>query len=234
VPAGRVQISTEALWRWLARAAWFLPPIMIIALAVPRLASGAAGEAAFPVPIYIVMNYPLPQKTYANAARILGATNSYDGDQTISEAEAAADSGVAPSQTIQLVRGGLMHAPVNARGWTLLADAYLAEKNVRAGAQALSLALTLGPFDYWVAGRRARACAALWNVLGAIDRDACENQARLLWDASDLRPQLIPLVQTQEGVQLLTRAVDNDPQQVRDINRFLSGVRREQESAVSP
>jgi hypothetical protein len=234
VPAGRVQISTDVLWRWLARIGWLLPPIAIIALAIPRLTSGAAAEAAFPVPIYMVMNYPMPQSTYARAAQILGRTNSYDGDQTISEAEAAADSGAATNETIALVRRGLMHAPVNARGWTLLADAYLAKKDQRASAQALSLALTLGPFDYWIAGRRAQACGALWNILSSGDQDACEKQARLLWDAPELRPQIVSLVQTRGGSQLLARAIGNDSQQIRDINRFLSAARREQESGTAP
>jgi len=234
VSARRVPISTEILWRWLARAAWFVPPVVIVALAVPRLVSGVAADAAFPVPIYMVMNYPLPQRTYANATRILERTDWRDGDQTIAAAEAAADSGSAPNRTIMLVRRGLAHAPVSARGWILLAEAFSAEKNEGAAARALSPALTLGPFDYWIAGRRARACAALWNVLGASDRDACGSQARLLWDNPILRPQIVRLLQTREGAQFLLRAIDNDPQQIRDINRFLSGARRNQESAALP
>jgi hypothetical protein len=218
----------------LARAAWFVPPVLVVALAIPRLMSGAAAEAAFPVPIYMVMNYPLPQKAYANAAHILERTDPNDGDQTIAAAEAASDSEATPDRTIALVRKGLMHAPVSARGWTLLAEDSLATKNEKAGAQDLSLALILGPFDYWVAGRRARACAILWSTLNASDRLACENQTRLLWEVPALRPQILPLVQTQSGGQLFIRAIDNDPQNIRDINRFLSNARREQESAVSP
>jgi hypothetical protein len=55
-----------------------------------------------------------------------------------------------------------------------------------------------------------------------------------LWDNPILRPQIVRLLQTREGAQFLLRAIDNDPQQIRDINRFLSGARRNQESAALP
>jgi hypothetical protein len=96
------------------------------------------------------------------------------------------------------------------------------------------VALTLGPYDYWIAGRRARAAAGLWNVLPPDDQSAAERQARLLWDVPLLRPEIPALLRTADGAHLLAQAMGNDPQNVREINRWLSDELRTWQRAAQP
>ena len=227
-------LPTLNVKRWLARVIWLLLPAILIALTIPRLKSGLSENSAFPVPTYMIMNVALPRQSYAQAAEILAHSDPNDGGVRIAAAEAAANAGSLPTRVVDLVRQGLEHSPVSARGWTLLAEQELRENNSRHGAQALSMALVLGPYDYWIAGRRARAGAALWNDLSPDDQRAVENQARLLWETPGLRTNLLTLLRVKNGPYVLTRAMGNDSQKIRTLNRWISQAEREQNAGTSP
>jgi tetratricopeptide (TPR) repeat protein len=206
--------------------------LAIIIAVVPRFVSGLNIEAAYPVSVYVVMNYPVSQKRYAQAARFLAAADPNDGNSLITAAEASADGGTDRALVIKLVRQGLVHEPTSARGWTLLAEELTAAGDRRVAAKALSLALTLGPYDYWIAERRARLAATLFDELQPEDQRAAETQARLLWETDSLRPAIPTLVQSQQGARLMTRALQDEPDQVRLLNRWLATLRRSQQQAI--
>ncbi len=215
--------------RWLAWLFWSAPAILIVLLVWPRFYTARATEAAFPVPTYMIMNYPLPKSAYAAAAQLLLSADPADGDAKIAAAEATRNAGDSPARVISLVRQGLSHAPASGRGWTLLAEEDFSSKNPTRAANALSLALTLGPYDYWIAGRRAGDAAVLWNFLSVDDRRQAERQARLLWDEPVLRRGAVAFVLTQGGAALMARALANEPAEIRALNRRVSQAgRREQ------
>jgi hypothetical protein len=206
---------------WTLRIGLLLPAVLVVAAAVPRLVSGLALESAFPVPAYIVKNVTLPRKSYAAAAAVLAHADSRDGETQILRAEAAHMGGVPDGQVIPIVENGLRHDPASARGWTLLSELLLPTDRARAG-KMLTTALELGPYDFFLAGRRARDGARLWDAMPQDGQSLVLRQARLLWTETQLRDQLIPLLDTPGGAVLMTRALDNDPSQIRDLNRWVA------------
>jgi len=210
---------------WLARLGWLVGPLALAFLAIPRLTSGIATDAAFPVPIYIAMNVPLPASAYRQAADILAQANPNDGDAVIARAEAMSRSGSAPGDVIAVVQLGLSDAPASARGWTLLAEQEGKVAHGRAAAP-LALALSLGPYDYWLAGRRAGDAVTLWDALDADGKSAALGQLRLLWDEPSLRQQIVPILALKGGPRLMTRALASETEEIRALNRWLNAQRR--------
>lgn len=210
---------------WFARLGWFIVPIALAYLALPRLTSGMATDSAFPVPTYIAMNYPLPSSAYREAAGILAGADPNDSEAMIARAEAMSRSGAAPSDVIAVLTLGLSDAPASARGWTLLAEQEGKMAHDRA-ATPLALALSLGSYDYWLAGRRAGDAVILWDALDPADKSAALNQLRLLWDEPLLRSEIMPLLTLQGGPALMTRALAGSPDDVRALNRWISESRR--------
>ena len=205
--------------RWIGNGLLILPAAVIIGIALPQFVSDWTTDQAFPVPAYVAINYQLPHETYERAAALLATTDRRDGNARIVLAEVAASAGYSPTQVIPILRAGVESLPASARGWTLLAQEYLVSGDRKLAARALSLALILGPYDYWVAGRRARLAATLWNELSPDDQKASLAQAALLWEIKSLRGEIPGLIQTPGGVALLTRALT--PEDVRALNRWM-------------
>lgn len=206
---------------WALRFALLLPAVFVTALAVPRMISGLALEAAFPVPAYIAKNVILPRKTYAAAANALSHASLADGETQIFRAEAAHFAGEPDARVAAIVENGLSHDPASARGWTLLCEV-LRKTDRKRSAKALAIALELAPYDYFLAGRRARDGALVWDVLAQDDRAFLLRQAKLLWTEQQLHGEIIPLLDAPGGAVLMTTALKDDPDQIRKLNQWVT------------
>ncbi len=204
----------------------------VLVIAILRMQTGLAVDQAFPVPIYMIMNVPVPHQAYVQAANVLQNTGPMDGEAMIAAAEASARAGVTYSKIIPLVQLGLQKAPASARGWTLLSEEYLAEGKKYEAVRSVSTALLLSPFDYWIAGRRARVSAALFDDLDSDTRASAERQAELLWETPALRHEISAFLRAPGGGRLMAAAVGSDRQTVRALNRWLADEHRKEEGAA--
>lgn len=210
---------------WIFRIALLLPPVALLTVAVPRFEAGLAVDAAFPVPIYVVMNLPLPVDTYRTASDLLSQADAADGATQVIRAEIASRSGEPQAKVLELARNGLSHSPWSARGWLILAE-QASQNDPKNAAAALGHSITLGPFEYYLTGRRTRAGGALWNNLSPDGQEASLRQARLLWTTPQLSPDLMATLNSFYGSAMITRAFQNDPEELRALNRWAASVRR--------
>jgi hypothetical protein len=210
-----------AVKAWIIRLCLLLPPILLMVLAVPRFISGIALERAFPVPPYIVKNVILPRKSYATAAEILSHASPQDGETQILRAEAAHMAGQSDRIVRPIVENGLSTDPANARGWTLYSEVLRATDR-KHSAKALGIALELAPYDYFLAGRRARDGAMIWDAMLPDDKPFLLRQAALLWSEPILHPEIFPLLNTPGGPALMTQALKDDPDQIRALNQWVA------------
>lgn len=205
---------------WFLRLACLAPALLVTLAAVPRITSGLALEAAFPVPTYIAMNVSLPTKSYKAAAALLARASASDGETQILRAEAARLGGVPDREVVPIVENGLSSDPASSRGWTLLSETLTHTDRARS-AKALGIALELSPYDYFLAGRRTRDGAALWDILPADSRALLIRQAALLWTEPLLHREIIPTLSAPGGAALMTRALSDDPDQIRKLNQWV-------------
>ena len=211
-------------WLWFGRLAMLLPACVVVTLAVPRLLSGFALEAAFPATAYLAMNVPLPRATDRSIAQILSQAPLADGETQVLRAQAAADAQFSPATTIEMTTTALAHAPAAARGWLVLAE-LMRDRRRNEAASALSLAIELAPREYYLVGLQARAGAPLWNVLPKDVQAKLLNDARLVARKTELRSDLRALLNVPGGPALLTRAFADHPEQLRALNRSLARER---------
>jgi len=199
-----------------------LPCVILIALAVPRFFTGLAVDEAFPVPDGIATNRSFSPRQYQAAAAVLALASRADGETQISRAQALQLGQSGTVEVLPITLEAVGHSPTSIQGWTFLAETLRASDPARA-TEALSLALELSRYDYWLAGRKARAGAMLWNSLGPEARAQVLDQARLLWITEELRPQIRDLLNVKGGPALMTAAVA-DPEQIRAINRYVRAL----------
>jgi hypothetical protein len=213
-------------------AVLLLPAFLLAGSGIIHLKNGRYEEAAFPVPSYLSLNVLLPRAAYADAADALRHTNFDDGDSHLSLAEAGFHSGAKPQYVITEAEVGLAHAPASAEGWAFYAEA-LEYVDPAKAARALDQALTVAPYDFFWAGRRARLAAQLWNYLDINSKNAALRQVQMIWDEPMLRDEILLLLATPDGSKLLTRAYASEPDVIRAINRFVSARRRQLQSEKS-
>ncbi len=210
---------------WCCRLGLLLPAVLLIATAVPRFQSGLATDAAYPVPAYTVMNFALPATSYRAAADVLAGANGNDGRTLIERAEIASLAGAPSQEVVALLEDGLARTPASVRGWSLLAEQTAAQDRSRA-ANALAHSLLLGPYEYYVLAKRARAAAQLWDALPPDADEAALGQARRLWSESTLNREVPFLLAVKGGPELVTRAFHDDPDDLRALNRWLAAEGR--------
>jgi hypothetical protein len=203
----------------------FLPAALLVAAALPRFQSGRAIDAAYPVPAYTVMNIGLPASAYRAAADVLAGVNAEDGRTSIERAEIASLAGAPHNEVMSLLEDGLARTPASVRGWALFAEQTVEADRARAG-KALAHSLLLGPYEYYVMAKRARAAAQLWDVLPSDGSSAALDQARRLWTESALNHEIPALLIVKGGPELITRAFHDDPEDLRALNRWLAAERR--------
>jgi hypothetical protein len=206
------------------RAVLLCPPVILLLAALPRLASGTALEATFPVPSYMTVDRALPFKTYRATAQVLAGAAEADGEAQIARSRAAYLSGEVGPKIIAITDNGLSHAPSSAAGWTLLAALRRPVDRVRA-ADAMAVALELAPRDYFLAAWRARTAAPLWADLPEDARESAANQVRLLWSDYTLRRQIRSILAAPSGSSLVTYAMKDDPDGLRALNRMVARER---------
>jgi hypothetical protein len=209
---------------WALRIVLLSPPILLLFAALPRLISGAALEAAFPVPAYMEVGRGLPIKTYSATERILAGADEADGDAQIARSHAAYLSGESGPKIIAMVENGLSREPSSAAGWTLFAVLSTPIDRTRA-ATALSVALELAPREYYLAAWQARTAAPLWADLSADARENAARQMRLLWSDHTLRHQIRSVLAVPGGSALVTYAMRDNPDELRALNRMVARQR---------
>lgn len=210
----------EKIRLWLPRIALIAPAVLIVLAAIPRLVSGLAEETAFPAEPYMQMNVPLVRKYYADTTYILSHAPGSDGDTQMWRAEALLGSGD-PNKAAHVAQGALMHAPSSARGWIVLAGA-LERSNPEKAAHALSLSLLLAPREYFLIPPRVQIGAALWDRLPKSAQDRLLDDVRWLIANPDLRPAVHRLLMVKGGPALVTRALMDEPHELRALNRSLA------------
>lgn len=207
--------------RWSIRLLLLGPPLAIMAMAVPRLVSGAALEGAFPADLQITANVPLSLSSYAQAADILSSVDPEDGDAQILRAEAAIDAGWPQSPLTPVVETALSHSPGSARGWIVLA-ALLSGTDPKIAARDLTLAFRLAPIDYYLILPRTFVGAGLWdNLPGDIRTRLLADTHRLALD-NNARRDLRTLLSKHGGPELVARAFAGQPEVLRALNRDLA------------
>ncbi len=207
-----------------------LPGVALAWFALPHFQNGLALDSAIPVPNYMIRQAPMPPVAYKRAASALARANAEDGTAQVAQAEASIDGGEPGAKQIARLEQGVRDAPPVPRGWMLLSES-LAPVDKTKAAKALSQALVLAPYDYWLAGLRARDAAMQWDQLDSDTRAMALRQVQLLWDDQHLRIYLFPLLSSKEGIALVTRAFSGRPDDMRALNRWLS---LEQRLASSP
>ena len=210
---------------WARCIGLIFPALLLVLVATPRLQSGLAIDAAYPVPILMVAGYNVPRASYFDTAAILAAAHRDDGDSKLQYAEALSLLQSENATVVESLREGLAKSPVSVRGWALLAE-QLSPSDPQRAAQALALSFLLGPYEYFVALKRARQAAMLWDVLDADARDAALEQTRLLWKETGLHGEILRLLETEGGSELLARAFIEEPEELRTINRWVNTERR--------
>ena len=211
--------------RWVSRLALLAPTLFLILLAVPRFQSGLAIDAAYPVPTYMIVGASLPQSSYRDTAAVLGNAFRGDGETLLRRAEAVSLMQPEAEGAVGLFEEGLTKSPTSVRGWALLAE-HLASVNRTRAAQALGQSLLLGPYEYYVAARRARQAAIFWDDLPADAHALALRQARLLWTEASLNEGILRLLAVDGGAELIARAFQDEPEELRAINRWVAAERR--------
>jgi hypothetical protein len=206
-----------------------LPGLFLAVSGIIHFRNGLSVDAAFPVPLYMLVDRVMPQVAYQDAAEILRHTNIHDGDTQLSLAEARFNAGDHSDTAKVTLLTGLTEAPASAEGWTLYSETLLS-KNPSDASQALDQALTLAPFDFFSAGRRAQLASHLWGHLDGNARDAALRQVHTLWDEPRLRDEILLLLTSPDGGKLLSYSYAMDPETLRAINRWVSSRRRERQA----
>jgi hypothetical protein len=214
---GNIVIRTISLWVY--QVVLLVPVALLFLTAVPRLQSGLAIDAAFPVPNYVLVDYLLPENSYRVAAEVLTGASSEDGQTLILLAEVAAHANLPQQAILNLLRDGLSRSPASSRGWALLAEQI---QDRRRAAAALTQSLLLAPYDYFLAGRRGREGALLWDVLPVDDRRSVLQQARLIWSEPILYGEIEPLLMVSGGADLLARAFEDEPQELQALSLWIA------------
>ena len=212
------------LWTWALRAALLCPPVILLLAALPRLASGIALEAAFPVPSYMTVDRVLPINATRATAHILAGAAEADGESQIARSRAAYLSGEVGPKIKAMTDNGLSHAPSSAAGWTLYAALRTPVDRKRA-AGAMAVAFELAPYDYYLAAWRARTVAPLWTDLPVDARDAAARQMRQLWSDRSLHREIRSILAVPGGPSLVTYAMKDNPNGLRALNRMVARER---------
>jgi hypothetical protein len=200
------------------------PALVLLCLAMPRLITGLALDAAFPVPAGMATNRTFSTETYEKTGAVLAASVPGDGETRLLRAQALWLAGRPASEVRPLAEQALQRAPASIQGWMLLSEVALRDDPAMS-ARALSVALELSPYDYWLVGRKTRAGASLWDRLDPVAQKSLLTQATLIWVPGGQKSELLPLVRAPGGAALLTRAITSD-NEIRAINRFISSQRR--------
>ncbi len=216
----------SAVSRWLLRIGCIAFVLLIVARAFAHFRDGVMIDRAIPVPSYMVAGRPVPKWAYAHAAAALAGADAADGVARIAGAEAALRAGAPDRSQIGPLRSALMRAPADARGWLLLAQAARSSDPHQASV-AMSQALLLAPYDYWLAGMRAQIASGMWSALDEDAKSRALQQIRLLWEEPQLRVLLPAVLDAPGAASAFQLAFAGNRDEFITINRWISARRRQ-------
>ncbi|MEI9886080.1 MAG: hypothetical protein WDN08_06185 [Rhizomicrobium sp.] len=202
-----------------------MPALALGIGATPHFSDGLALDRALPVPSYMIAGTALPKGIYLGAVAALDGASPADGFAGAARAEAAMHADAPGASQIPLLEHALAAAPASPRTWLLLAQAQLQTDRAKA-ATALSQALILAPYDYWVAAGRTRYAALLWSDLDADARSRALGQVRLLWEEPQFHAQLLQLLTLPKVPKLVDRAFAGRRDERVELYRWASATRR--------
>jgi len=107
---------------WFVGALLSVPSLFLCLGGVVHYRNGAAVDAAFPVPLDISLNAPLPRMAYTDAIMHLAHTARDDGDDRIALAQASFLAGETSPKLIDQMRNSLSVAPASAQGWVFYGE----------------------------------------------------------------------------------------------------------------
>lgn len=209
---------------WALRLVLVLPALVVALAAAPRLVSGLVQEAVFPVPAYLVINAPMPQRSYGKTAVVLAQAPLADGEIQALRAEAALRGGVSAARAAPVAEAALARAPAYARGWITLA-ALLTLDDPKRAAAALALSVEIAPHEYYLIAPRVLAAAPLWAELPQSTRVMLLDDTRTVIEDRSFHRTLLALLGEKGGPALVTRALAGHPHELRALNRALARER---------
>jgi hypothetical protein len=192
----------------------FVPSFLFIGMGLIHFSNGRTIDAAFPVPLYLSMNIPVPKSAYVDAAELLRNTNVGDGDTLISLSQA--DWYLHTGKPIDELENGLAMSPASAEGWSVFAE-ILSLREPQLAGRALETSLILAPYDYFWESRRIALAPILWASLNREMRSEVEQQVRLLWRDPASRDDLSPLLRSAQGREIIEHAFISDPATIGQI-----------------
>ncbi len=107
------------MWKvvhWARCIGLLAPALLLILVATPRLQSGLAIDAAYPVPVLMIADVSLPQSSYLDTAAILATAHRDDGETILQRAEALALAQLQAENVVELLQDGLAKSPASVRG----------------------------------------------------------------------------------------------------------------------
>jgi hypothetical protein len=198
-------------------------PALLLYWSIPRFIAGWPREAAQPMVQAALDERPLTIAQYAKAAADLSSTLPDDGDDLVDRAEmialASKNDHARLLDARQVVVQGLENSPANPRGWTLLCEID-AQIGMTDATSCFETAIVVGPFDWFLARRRAILAAYLWPSLDPFTRAVAARRVRLMWGIPDLHRELWQIMHTSHGPLLVAAALDGYPDDVRRFNRW--------------
>jgi hypothetical protein len=209
---------------WIERGILIAPAFVLLAAALPRMATGIRLETTFPVPAFIATDRTLPQTAYRDTADILASAAAADGESRIAGARAAYLAGDGGPALASRVDGGLAHAPASASGWVLRA-LLRQTQNPKSAADALGVSYQIAPHDYFLSPMRARAAARLWNSLPADTQTAAKTEIVDMWNNKAMRPKLADVLNTPNGAAPVTAAMADNPEALKALNRMATRLK---------
>jgi hypothetical protein len=220
--------------------ALLLVPSALAALAWPRLQNGVALAG-----IKHVVDERLRGRSLAKdklqAARFAVSAPSENGETLLWRAEldgmlAGKDPNGLEAARLETI-AALKADPANPRTWTLLCELDTNLKRSDAGT-CLDTAFYVGPFDWYVARRRAVLAAYLWPSLDDDTKDAAARRLRLMWESNIagyplMRPILYDVAQVPFGRVMIDKAFAHDRWTLHAIDVWLMRM-AEQQPGVDP
>jgi hypothetical protein len=127
----------------------------------------------------------------------------------------------ARSETVEALKAD----PANPRSWMLLCELGASLKRADAGT-CLDTAFFVGPFDWYVARRRAVLAAYLWPSLDGDTKDAAARRLRLMWETDitgypRMRPILYDVARMPFGRVNIDKAFADDRPTLHVIDNWL-------------
>ncbi len=206
----------------IGRVALMVPPLVLALFAGPKLVSGLSVDLAFPVPVFIVTGLQLPQSTYRQTYEVLSGAVDADPSVLITRAEAASRAGMPAAVAVALGREGLKASPAQTRGWLLMAQTV----NPAMATRALTMSTYSGPFEYYSLSARVRVTQKLLPYLSGDDRSIALRQVKNFWSQDMFRRNLLQLMSSPGGPQLMSEALRDTPDDIRALNRWLAAESR--------